>query len=313
MMKYLMIIVLFLSLFNVAEGQQMPQFTQYMFNDFVTNPAVAGTKEYYQARSNTRYQWVGIVDAPRTYMLSAYGPDRKYNMGYGGYAFNDVTGPTSRTGLYGSYSYNFKAHEDIRVSLGLSFGILQYKVDGSKVILHDDNDPSFGNAMYVKYMPDATFGGYVYASDYYGGFGISQMFGNKIDFKELTMLDKNSLTRHLFVNGGYFYQLNDDIQIEPSAMIKGVLPVPMDFDIAVRGIYKELAWFGVSFRTGIKTGTTDAVSILIGYNHENQLIFGYSYDITLSDIHKYSSGTHELMIGLRFNKIKQSVSRAKIY
>lgn len=299
---------------QLAVGQQVPQFTQYMFNDFVTNPAVAGTKEYYQARSNNRYQWVGIVDAPRTYMLSLFGPDKKYDMGYGGYAFNDVTGPTSRTGIYGSYSYNFRVHEDIRVAFGLSAGVLQFKVDGSKVILHDlSEDPSFGKAMYVEYVPDATFGGYVYAKNYYGGFGISQLFGNKIKFKELIALDKNALKRHVFLNGGYFYEINPDFAVEPSLMIKAVAPVPIHFDISARLIYKEIGWFGLSFRSGYKEGTTDAVSVILGYNHENQLLFGYSYDITFSNIRRYSSGTHELMIGFRFNKIKQSVSRAKIY
>lgn len=313
-MKKALYIFPFLFCVNLVFGQQVPQFTQYMFNDFIINPAVAGTKEYYQARSNNRYQWVGIVDAPRTYMLSLYGPHKKYDMGYGGYAFNDVTGPTSRTGVYGSYSYNFKIRDDIRAAFGLSFGVLQFKVDGSKIILHDiEPDPSLGNAMYVQYLPDATFGGYVYAKNYFGGFGLTQLFGNKINYEELIALNKNSLKRHVYINGGYFYEINPDFAVEPSLMIKAVAPVPIHFDISARLIYKEIGWFGLSFRSGYKGETTDALSVLLGYNHENQLLFGYSYDLTLSNIRKYSSGTHELMIGFRFNKIKQTVSRAKIY
>ena len=95
-------------------------------------------------------------------------------------------------------------------------------------------------------------------------------------------------------------------------MFKDVYPVPLHFDVAARVIYKEIVWIGASFRSGFVSQTMDAVNVLIGYNHEDQLLFGYSYDITLSNIKHYSSGTHELMIGFRFNKIKRSTSRAKI-
>lgn len=307
---YIIFIVL-LSEF-AANAQQMPQYSQYMFNDFIVNPAVAGSKEYYQARSNNRYQWIGIVDAPKTYILSIYGPDKKKDIGYGGYAFNDVVGPTSRTGIYGAYSYNFLIDGNVRLSLGLAVGLLQFKIDGSKVILHDDGDPSFGDAMYVKYTPDATFGSYIYAPKYYGGLGFSQLFGNKIKFKDVESIDHSNLKQHLFMNAGYFYDINDDFTLEPSFMFKAVWPVPVHFDIAARCIYKELVWLGTSFRTGFVSQTMDAFNIMIGYNHEDQILIGYSYDMTLSNIKNYSSGTHELMIGFRFNKIKKSMSRAKI-
>ncbi len=314
-MKKLRYILFFLlACIYIADAQQMPQYSQYMFNDYITNPAIAGTKEYYQARSNNRYQWTGIVDAPKTYTLSIYGPDKRKDIGYGGYAFNDVTGPTSRTGIYGSYSYNFRIDGDIRISLGLSAGLLQFKIDGSKIILHDEEeDPSLGDAMYVKYTPDATFGAYVYAHNFYGGIGISQLFGNRINFKGLESYDKSNLKQHLFMNAGYLYAINEEFVLEPSFMFKAVYPIPVHFDIATRIIYQEIAWFGISWRTGFANQTTDAFNLMIGYNHENQLLFGYSYDITLSNLKNYSSGTHELMIGFRFNKIKKSMSRAKIY
>lgn len=80
-------------------SQQLPHFTQFMFNDYVLNPAVAGTKDYYQVRSNSRFQWAGIVDAPQTISLSMNGPHSTRPMGFGGYLYNDVTGPTSRRAL----------------------------------------------------------------------------------------------------------------------------------------------------------------------------------------------------------------------
>lgn len=292
--------------FGTVQAQQVPLYTQYMLNDYAFNPALTGTSDYYQAKSNNRYQWVGITDAPRTYVLSVYGPHRTYDMGFGGCVFNDVTGPTSRTGAYGSYAYNIRIKDDKRLSMGLSMGLLQFKIDGSKVILHDDGDPSFGQEMYIDYIPDASFGTYLYAEKFYFGIAAQQLFNNRVSFKELDALGVNKLKSHFMAHGGYTFKVHPDWDVEPMLMIKYVKPAPIQFDMGVRGVWRKTVWAGMGYRT------KDAMSILIGYNHEEQLFFGYSYDITMTNIKKYSSGTHELMIGARFNKIRMSKSRSKI-
>lgn len=297
---------MFLLIGNIVFSQQVPLYSQYMLNDYVFNPAIAGTKDYYQAKSNNRYQWVGITDAPRTYVLSVCGPHRKLDMGFGGYIFNDVTGPTSRTGLYGSYAYNVRIKDDLRFSSGLSLGLLQYKIDGSKIILHDVDDQTLANGLYVDYLPDANLGLYLYSTKYTFGISANQLFNNNIKFSETEQLGINRIKSHFMVNGSYLLDINNDFQIEPSLMLKFVSPAPIQVDINARVIYKKMAWLGFSWRT------KDALAVMIGYNYQDQLLFGYSYDITTTTLKKYSSGTHELMIGVRFNKIKQSKWRAKI-
>lgn len=298
--------LLLLTLTQAMLGQQTPMYTQYMLNDFAYNPAIAGTKEYYQAKSNNRYQWIGITDAPRTYVLSVYGPHRKLDMGFGGMVFNDVTGPTSRLGVYGAYAYNVRIKDDLRFSSGLNIGLLQYKVDGSKITLHDDGDPSLGKNMYVAYLPDATLGLYFYSSKYTIGLSVAQLLGSNIRFDELEEQGINRLKQHVLLHGSYVYTINDDLALEPMVMLKYIAPAPLQIDINARVIYKNMLWAGFGFRS------KDATSIVVGYNYQDQLIFGYSYDVTFTDLRKYSSGTHELMIGARFNKIKQSKWRAKL-
>ena len=61
-------------------SQQLPQYTQYMLNEMAINPAVSGKDDYADVRSNNRYQWVGVTDAPRTYMLTLHGPIKVKNM-----------------------------------------------------------------------------------------------------------------------------------------------------------------------------------------------------------------------------------------
>lgn len=282
-----------------TNAQQLPLHTQYMFNNFIVNPAIAGTYNYYQIRSNTRVQWVGIADHPITNYLSVYGPAKENDMGFGGYIFNDVTGPTSKTGLSGAYAYNLAITEEIRVSMGLALGLMQFKVDGSNINFKDQNDKLQGT-QYSTWEPDATLGVYLYSYNYHVGFSTTQLLNNKLDKSFFDSTDAVSrLKSHFFLSGGYKYFIDKTWALEPTAMLKMVGAAPVQFDITVKGIYDNMVWGALAYRTG-----DNALSLLLGYIHEKQYYFGYSYDYSFSSIMAYTSGTHEITIGYRFNDIK---------
>ncbi len=280
------------------QSQQLPHFTQFMFNDYVLNPAVAGTKDYYQVRSNSRFQWAGIVDAPQTISLSLNGPHSTRPMGFGGYIYNDVTGPTSRTGLYGTYAYNIAVKGQVRLSMGLSFGIMQNKIDGTEIELHEPDDPAMQGGITSTVVPDASFGFYFYAPSWYAGFSAFQLFSNNLKVYD----EKNGLNKlksHFYLLGGYRYDINDQFTLEPSVIIKAMSPVPIQIDLNAKVTYQEMVWLGLSYRS------RDAASLLVGYIHDQRYYFGYSYDFSTSDIRSYNSGSHEIMIGIRFISIRR--------
>ena len=295
---FLLALVLIFGRTDDVGAQQMPIFTQFMFNSYVFNPAVAGTHNYYQVRMNSRFQWMGITDAPQTNSLSVYGPHASKDMGFGGYVYNDVTGPTSRNGLYGSYAYNLVLSSAIRLSMGLSAGFLQNRIDGSKIILLDPSDNALLNAISSDFSPDATLGLYLYSSNFHVGFSAHQLFGNTLNlFEEHTGLNK--LKTNFYLTGGYKYFINFDFTVEPAIIVRGSLPVPVQVDFCVKTYYQELLWLGVSVRS------QDAVSFLVGYTHENKFHFGYSYDMSFSPIRHHNSGSHEIFLGMRFNPVKR--------
>lgn len=298
-MRKLTCILLFTAIASSGSlwGQQLPQFTQYMFNDFVINPAIAGTNNYYQIRTNHRFQWVGLTDPPLTNSIAFYGPSENRDMGYGGYIYNDVTGPTSRTGLTGSYAYNIAVSDMMRLSMGISLSMIQYRVDGTQLNPKDADDPSILNMVSTSYMPDAGLGAYLYADEFYLGISVAQLLNNKVKIFD----NKDGLNRlktHFNLTGGYRYEINKDWALEPSIMFKGTAPKEISFDITAKVNWQKMVWAAVSYRY------TDAIAILIGYSFEETFIFGYAYDIGINSIRKYNSGTHELMIGYRFNDIK---------
>ncbi|MBK7183330.1 MAG: type IX secretion system membrane protein PorP/SprF [Bacteroidetes bacterium] len=296
MKKIILYIIVVLS-FTKLSAQQLPHYSNYMINDYPMNPAISGSNPYFEGKSNNRYQWIGITDAPRTYILSVNGPTKSLKMGLGGLLFTDIVGPTRRTGLYLSYAYHLKLNDKIKLSMGLSGGVLQFVVDGSKITLRDPSDVVLTNNLQSVILPDFGAGVYVYSTDkkWYVGASVPQILQNKIKFYDNSTSSLSKLATHFYATAGYKFNLNDDFKIEPSTCIKYVKPAPLQFDIGLRAIYKDKLWIGGAFRY------LDAVSAMVGYTMQENITFAYSYDFTTTAIKKYSTGTHEIMIGIKFH------------
>jgi type IX secretion system PorP/SprF family membrane protein len=276
-----------------------------MYNDFVINPAVAGTANYFQARSVNRIQWVGIPDAPITNTISAYGPHSSKPMGYGGYIYSDVSGPTSYTSISGTFAYNVPLNNDIRLSMGLAPALLQYKLDGTKIQTESSltgiPDPKLPNAVSPPdYVFDAAVGWYLWASNFNVGFSVQHLLNNKLAvFKITNAADR--LKTNYYLTGGYKYFINREWALEPSVLFMGATPVPIQMDLTVKAIYKNMLWGALAFRTN------DALSINFGYMHDNKFYIGIAFDATVSKVAQYGTGgSYELMLGYKFNNIKNA-------
>lgn len=308
--------ILFIALLATSQltiAQPMFQFSQYMFNDFALNPSVAGTHDYWQIKSNYRYQWAGIPDGPRTYMLGAYGPHKTMPMGYGGYIFNDVIGSVSYLGVYGSYGYNLQISGDIRLSMGLSLGVVQNGVDLS--VLNPDDPVVIENGSKAsKFMPDGSLGFYLYTSQYFVGISMNHLLFNNTsllkNYVDEFNLSDARIKPYYNIQGGYKYNLNRNFDIYPSILMKVAPGYDFITDINVRTIYQKLVWGGLGFRSSIHN--VESIIAFVGYNYNDLVNIGYSYDISLSEFGMQSKGSHEVMIGVQFNDIRKSRSKRRI-
>ncbi len=177
---------------------------------------------------------------------------------------------------------------------------MQFKIDGSKVTLKEQGDPAMSNGVMSVITPDATFGTYFYSKNLYVGVSVPQLIGNKLKFFDNVDPAKSRLARHLLVQAGYTFHLGDNWTVQPSLLLKYVAPVPMQIDIGLKIGYRDIVWVGSAFRT------KDAVSVMAGFNIGKNLILGYAYDFNTSSLRNYSNGSHEVMIGARFAKIRHS-------
>lgn len=184
---------------------------------------------------------------------------------------------------------------------------MQYKLDGTVLNVDDEIfDPVISNSVTSRIIPDANVGFLLYETRFYVGISAHNLFGNRYTKEEAdSSTGISRLTQHIYLSGGYNIQLNRDFSVLPSALIKYAAPGQIQADINAKVTYQRIVWGALTYRFG-SSGyfTSDAVAIMGGYNHENKFYIGLAYDLTVSELRRYSSGTIEVMIGYRFNSIR---------
>ncbi|NMD00339.1 MAG: type IX secretion system membrane protein PorP/SprF [Bacteroidales bacterium] len=297
-----LIFVIFTGITIASTAQQLPLYSQYMMNAFLLNPAIAGSVDYFPVRLTARQQWVGINDAPSTQALSAHYLFEYQKLGVGGYIFNDQFGPMSRIGIQACASYHIPLSGiSSKLGIGLALKGFQFKFDESKLKAIDDADPALSYSTITKFVPDADFGLYLYNDKYFGGVSATQLIELNIDFGD-SSVDKNSIIRHYYAMGGYKFTLSDDFDLEPSLLFKGTLQTPWQLDFNVKGYYKRMYWLGVSYRS-----SKDIVAML-GIKIKKYYL-GYAFDYTMSNIKRYTSGSHEILLGINITEGKNRGSK----
>ena len=288
-MRNLIKILVLVLIATSASAQQLPFTSQYMFNDYLINPAVGGSTNYTPFALSTRMQWVGLEDAPRTTFFSGHTKIGE-TIGFGGYVFRDQAGPVSEQGVQLSYSYHLKFGEDQNLSFGLGAMLFNYSINTASLRFDEPDDYSLSQLKQNAVSPDASFGVLYYTPKYKIGFSAPQIFQNNL-YDNIGTGEENTLVRHYFVHGEYNIDVNDDFRLAPGMLTKMVSGAPIQFDINLKGVYQEKYWLGVSYRN------QESIVALAGLQW-NQLQFGYSYDMTMTDIKDYSNGTHELYLAL---------------
>jgi type IX secretion system PorP/SprF family membrane protein len=294
------------------QAQQSIQFSQYMFNGLAVNPAYAGYKQDWTLNLSSRIQWVGINDAPKTGTVSVDGltNSTNQNMGLGLIATFDKLGPESTSSVYVNYAYRLRLDEDDtkRLSFGLGFGAIQYRLDGTKFNATDGGDANIPAGTQSNVTPDFRFGVYYYSPTVYVGvsvFNLLSGLGNTIDH-----LQQYKQARTVYLTGGAMVPLNESMDIKPSLLIKEDFKGPTNLDVSNYIVFNKTIWIGASYRTGINLwkksnlqsglDKTDAVAAMIQFYVSENFRIGYSYDFTTSKLASSQSGSHELSLSISF-------------
>jgi type IX secretion system PorP/SprF family membrane protein len=290
--KILLGVMIMLSLSSVY-GQQDPQYTQYMYNQNVLNPAYAGSKGVMSIGMLGRTQWVGVEGAPQTLTLSIHSPVGR-NVGLGFSVIHDEIGPAIEDNLYADFSYTIHTSEEGNLAFGLKAGFTFLNVrslDGQLA------DPSL-NEPVNKATPNFGAGVFYYKQKFYVGLSIPNFLETRHLESDNGIVSTASEKMHYFLTSGYVFDVSEDVKLKPSAMVKAVIGAPVSVDLSVNALINEKFELGLSYRFD------DSVSAILGLNISDDMRIGYAYDYTTSNFGQFNSGSHEIMLLFDFNRKK---------
>ena len=295
-MKKLSLLVLLIAILSTefTTAQQDPQYTQYMYNMNVVNPAYAGSKEGLSVTALYRNQWSGFDGAPETFTFSAHSPFGD-KVGLGLSAIRDELGPVSETNVYADFSYTLEVGGNTKVALGIKAGATFHDVGLVDLDLQDPNDPFFSQDISNTY-PNVGAGAFLYGDNFYVGLSVPNLL-NSVHLDE-NGLKYGSETNHYFATAGYVFQVSENVKLKPSGMVKSAFDAPLSFDANLNALFFEKFEIGASYRLD------DSFSGLVGFQVTDNIRVGYAYDYITSDLDAVANASHEVIVtfDLFFNK-----------
>jgi type IX secretion system PorP/SprF family membrane protein len=299
-MKKLLIILILLIAINV-QGQQDPQYTQYMYNMNVINPAYAGSKENLSFGLLYRTQWTGLDGAPKTGTFFGHVPVSD-KMGVGLSVITDEIGPVRETNTYADVSYTLRFSGEHRLAFGIKAGATFHDIGLAGLDLIDQGDPFFNDASGVT--PNVGAGVFYYTNNYYLAFSVPNILSSvKLDAQGT---EYGTETSHYFLTGGYVFQVSENTKLKPSFLVKSAFSAPTSFDVNLNALFYEKFELGASYRMD------DSFSGLINFAITPNIRVGYAYDSVTSDIKRYAPASHEIMLLFDLNFAKK-ISRSPRY
>jgi len=293
MRKYFTILF-FISFGFAGVAQQNPQFSNFLFNAFAVNPANAGLKKCLDARAGFRTQWVGFENNPRTIFVNAHqrieaiSNERGIIHGAGINIEADNTGPSSRTGMHLNYAIHVPLTRKVRISFGLAFGALQYRLDASQLNVSNQADPIVQQSQSELVFPDIKAGVWLYSKYWFIGFSGAHLTNPTLnDIGTDTQLQPN-----FNLMAGRIFESGERMSYIPAAQFKFTGNSVPSIDVNFWADYDNRVALGVAFRS------QDAVSGMLKFNFLDYFTLAYAYDFTYSKVRYGSSNSHEIILGI---------------
>ena len=283
--KFLLVGIL---LFAASSGfsQQDSQFTQYMYNTGTINPAYAGSRGILSINGIYRSQWVGMEGAPETLTFSLNSPVGLKGVGLGANFYSDKIGPSVESNLTADFSYTIRVSPLTKLSFGLKGGINILDIDVNKLDIYNPNDVNLLSTN-VK-SPVVGVGLYLHRDRWYLGLSSPNILETE-HYDEIAVSTATEKA-HLYIIGGYVFDLHEDIKFKPALLTKMVSGAPLSVDFSANFKYQEKFILGMAYRYDV------TLSGLAGFQINDNLMLGYAYDYDTTELGNYHSGSHEIFL-----------------
>ncbi len=287
-------ILLLSALSFVVSGQMLPLSDHYNINGLTINPAFAGTQEALSMSISCRDQWSGFDDAPKSHFLSMHAPIAAGRVGLGLVLERNSLGIYKETSVMGNYAYRTEVYPGT-LCLGLGFGLSAFRGSWQDVKARDDGDELLMEDPASALLPSFSIGSYFYTNRYYIGISLPYFLSHYLDLRTGKYQLKNTPSNYnYFLTGGYNLQIDKNIEIVPSVLIRMNPGDPVQIDYAARLRMKEKLALGMGYRSG------NMIMALLEVRINYQILLAYSYDINTGKIGSYINNSHEIMLNYVF-------------
>ena len=291
------IIALILLCGSTAFSQQLPQFTQYMFNTISINPAYAGSRETLSLVGLHRSQWIGLDGGPTTQTFSIHSPMKNEKVGLGLSFINDELGFENFSYIYGDFSYTIQVSEKTKLAFGLKGGFTSYSIDQELRDAEPDDPAIYG--IENRWSPNIGVGAFLHTNKWYVGLSAPRILNTDYNGSN----DYSALERvSYYVTGGVVVDVSKNTKFKPSFMVKATNGAPLSYDITGNFLFNEKFWLGAAYRFDQSTGALGGIA---DFQVSKQLRIGYAYEHPISDIRPYAGGTHEILLMFEVFKSKR--------
>lgn len=307
-MKNRLLLIICLCFLNKVQAQQDPQYTHYMYNMNVINPAYAtATPSILNLGGLYRTQWVGAVGAPKTFTFFAHTPvSEKIELGLSLISDDIGDGAKKENNIFADFAYVLQLNNNHRLSLGIKAGVTIFETNFNGFQFESgatNTDPAF-NQNINSTFPNIGAGAFYFTDNYYVGLSAPNLLSTK-HLEERDGLSRfGSENTHIFLTGGYVFQVSENLKLKPSFMAKAVAGAPMVADFSANVLLYDRLEFGASYRLN------DAVSGLVNFKVVPNLRIGYAYDYTVTNLGEFNSGTHEVFMLFDVNLMKKGYDKS---
>lgn len=303
--KKIGISLLLIGCFQTMQAQQDPQYTQYMYNTNMINPAYAGSRGTLNVFGMYRTQWVGLDGAPKTANVSVSTPLGESGLGLGVNFTNDRIGAMDENNISVDLAYAIDLNADYKLAFGLKGTANLLSVDYTKLNIHNPTDPVSQENLNNKFNPNIGAGVYLYSDKAYVGLSVPNFLTtDRYDDNDITTMRQKM---HFYLMGGYVFDVSENLLIKPAALVKAVSGAPLQVDLTANFLFYDKFTLGGAYRWDA------SVSALAGFQVNENLFVGYSYDFETTALQRYNSGSHEIFLRFELFNRRSTINAPRFF
>ncbi len=298
-MKNIIFVISFLLIACASNAQQDILVTQFQYDKLAFNPAYAGNYDHTSLTAIYRNQWIGLDGAPARFAASANLASIQDRLGIGIQFDNSSVSIFKRNTLKTSFAYAIPLDHGT-LSAGLSTSLRQFSANFDDPRLNPQDgwdDESISQMRFTQTIFNVGVGLYYRSPTYFFGISIPGIARTEIDLEENDDLISREVRNIYFMAGGK-WTVNESWELSPQVLVVTAENNPLDIELGLTGILAEQYHIGMNLSVDQST-FLESIDLLLAWQYNESILAGLSYDINLSQLRNFSSGSIELALNYR--------------